>query len=255
MGFLKNKRFLITGITNEQSIAFGIAKSMYLQEAELAFTYKNLRLKSIVTKYAKMFNSKIVIPCNVIDDKNVINLFDKLSNYWEKFDGFVHSIAFVYPKQLQGNYIDLIDRKAFTIAHEINSYSFVAMVKNCKHMLNKNSSIITLSYIGSKKIVPNYNIMGIAKASLECNMRYVAYSLRNNQIRVNAISVGPIKTLASSFIKDFTKIKNASQIKSLIKRNVTIFEIGNIAAFLCSNLSSAISGQVIYADGGSSVFV
>lgn len=251
MNLLKGKKILISGISNEFSIAFGIAKSMYRQKAQLAFTYKSKRLKEKITRYAKALNSNIIIPCNVSVDNNITELFYKLSKYWKKFDGFVHSIAFAPTNQFNQDYVDVINRASFRTTHEITSYSFVAMAKACRKMLNKNSSLLTLSYLGSSFVVPNYNIMGVAKSSLESNMRYMAYYLGKEKIRVNAISIGPIKTLSTNALNNFNKILYDSKKKSLIRRNVTIEDVGNVASFLCSNLSTAVTGQVIYVDGGS----
>lgn len=250
MKLLKGKKFLISGIFNKLSIAYGIAQSMHKQKAQLAFTYKNERLKEKITKYASRFNSNIIIPCNVAIDSNIIELFDTLSKHWKNFDGFIHSIAFAPAKQFDHDYVNVINRRSFSITHEVTSYSFVAMAKACRKMLNKNSSLLTISYLGSNFIIPNYNIMGIAKASLEANMRYIAYCLGSEQIRVNAISVGPIKTQSTNAISNFDDMLHDSKKRSLIKRNVTIEDVGNVASFLCSNLSTAITGQVIYVDGG-----
>ncbi|QTM69267.1 SDR family oxidoreductase [Buchnera aphidicola (Hormaphis cornu)] len=253
MGFLQGKRILITGLLNRSSIAFGIAQSMYEQQAELAFTYKSNHLKKKVTKYAQSFNSKIVIACNMAIDNSIIQLFRELSIYWKNFDGFIHSIAFAPTNQFSSNYLNFIDRKSFRITHEITSYSFIAMVKACKNMLNANSALLTITYLGANFVVPNYNVMGSAKASLEANTRYLAYYLGDSKIRVNAISIGPIKTSSTAVFNNFKKILHCSKMKSPLKRNVSIYEVGHVASFLCSNLSSGISGQVIYVDGGSGI--
>lgn len=250
MGLLNGKRILITGIANTYSIAYGIAKAMHKEGAELAFTYPNNKLQSRVTKFSQDFNTNIILPCDVSKDESIIELFNQLRNKWKKFDGFVHAIAFVPTNQLKGNYIDVITREGFKIAHEISSYSFVAMAKACKNMLNINSALITLSYLGAIQAIPNYNVMGLAKASLEANTKYMANSMGPNGIRVNAISSGPIRTVASSGINNFKKILNYYKENAPIKRNITIEDIGNVAVFLCSHLSSAITGETIYVDGG-----
>lgn len=250
MGFLSNKKILITGLSNKFSIAYGIARSMYKQKAELAFTYQNKKIKKKLEKIAKQFNSDIILECDVNSDKSINNLFLELKKKWKKFDGFVHSIAYAQKNQLHGSYIETIDRKGFKIAHETSSYSFVALIKQCQKMLNNNSSILTLTYLGSNRVVPNYNIMGLAKASLESNVKYMANELGKNNIRVNAISSGPIKTLASSAIKNFKKMISYYKSITPIQRLVTTEEIGNCAAFLCSDLSSGITGEILHVDGG-----
>lgn len=250
MGMLNNKKILITGIANKLSIGYGIASAMHREGAELALTFQNEKLKDRVLNCAKELNIKIVLPCDVSKDENIKNLFIELYKKWEKFDGFIHSIAFAPSNQLSGNYIDAINRDGFNIAHNISSYSFVALAKESKNMLNKNSSLTTISYIGSKIAVPNYNVMGLAKASLEANVKYMASSMGKNSIRVNAISSGPIKTLASYGIKNFREmLKNYKKVIPL-RRLITIEEIGNVAAFLSSDFSSGITGQTIYVDGG-----
>ncbi len=247
MGFLNCKRILITGVSSKRSIAYGIAQAMYREGAELAFSYHNNKHISLL---AADFNSNIVIPCDVSDDNNIKSLFSNLSKIWKTFDGFVHSIAFTYSDQLKGDYIDVVSKKGFSIAHEISVYSFLSMAKISKSMLNKNSSLVTLTYLGAERVIPNYNVMGVAKASLEANTKYLANSLGPKGIRVNAISSGPIKTLASSSIKNFKKILNDSKKYTPIRRLITIEDIGNVAAFLCSDLSSGITGEIIHVDGG-----
>lgn len=250
MGILKNKRILITGLANKFSIAYGIAKSMYKQKAKLAFSYQNERLKNKIEKIAKKFESNIILECDVNSDNSIKKLFYNLKKKWPKFDGLVHSIAYAPKDQLNGDYVDLINRKSFNITHEISSYSFIALIKNCKNMLNKKSSIISLTYLGSEKVIPNYNIMGIAKASLEANIRYTANSLGPLDIRVNGISSGPIKTLASSAIKNFKNMLSHYKMLTPIRNTITTEDIGNCAAFLCSDLSNGITGEILHVDGG-----
>lgn len=249
MKILKNKKILIIGIANKSSIAYGIAQSMHKYGAELALTYQNDRLKNRVKECAKTLNTNIVLPCDVQCEENIKNLFNNLSKIWKNIDGFIHCIAFASSDQLSGDYLDSVTREGFKICHEISSYSFVAIAKYFQKMLNVNSSLITISYIGSKLAMPNYNVMGLAKASLEANVRYMALSMGKKNIRVNAISAGPIKTLASYGIKNFKKILNTYKKTSPLNRLVTTEEIGNTAVFLCSNLSSGITGQTIYVDG------
>ncbi|XBC38409.1 MAG: SDR family oxidoreductase [Buchnera aphidicola (Floraphis choui)] len=250
MGFMKGKKILITGVANRYSLAFGIAKAMHSQNAKLALTYHLDKVKDKVFSLAKELGINIVFPCDVSNDESIKQLFLNISKKWKKFDGFVHSIAFSPKHQMSGDYVNNINRNDFLKVHDISSYSFVGMARECRSMLKKNSSILTLSYIGSKKVIPNYNIMGIAKASLESNVRYMAGSMGVDNIRVNAISSAPIKTLSACGIKNFRKILNFSNSISPYNNPVTIQDIGNTAAFLCSNLSKGITGQIIYVDGG-----
>lgn len=253
MKMLKNKKILVTGIANKSSIAYGIAKQMKYYGAELALTYQNNRLESRVKECAKQLNAKIVLPCDVQHEENIKDLFYNLSKIWKNFDGFVHCIAFAPSDQLSGDYINSVTREGFKICHEISSYSFVALAKYCQSLLNDNSSLVTISYIGSRLVVPNYNVMGLAKASLEANVKYMSVSMGKKNIRVNSISAGPIKTLASHGIKNFKKILNIYKKSSPLSRLITQEELGNTASFLCSNLSSGITGQTIYVDGGFSI--
>ncbi|WP_343184200.1 SDR family oxidoreductase [Buchnera aphidicola (Ceratovacuna keduensis)] len=247
---LFNKKILIMGIRNKFSIAYGIAKSMIFHKANLAITYFNKKDKKFIKNFAKKNNCKIILKCDVSSDISIKKLFFKLSKYWKKFDGFVHSIAFAPSIQFTKDYLDIIDRKSFILSHEISSYSLVALSKECKNMLNKNSSLLTISYLGSNIVVPNYNVMGPAKASLESNVKYIDYYFKKYDIRVNAISTNPIRTTSSYVIKNFFEIYNNSKKKILNKNNINIFQIGNIASFLCSNLSIGISGQIIHISNG-----
>ncbi|ABJ90639.1 enoyl-ACP reductase FabI [Buchnera aphidicola] len=250
MAFLKKKKILIFGIKNHFSIAWGIALAMYKQNAKLAFVYHSKKSKKNIKILAKKVKSKIILYCDINSDDSIQTLFKILFKKWGMFDGIVHSIANISKIQLTNDYIKVINRLDFLYAHEVNSFSLVAIIKASKNILNKNSSILTLSYIGAIKYIPYYNIMGIPKASLESNVRYLAVSLGKKNIKINAISSGPIKTVSSYGIKNFSKIFDISKNNSLFNKNVTIKEIGNVAAFLCSNLSLGITGQVIYVDYG-----
>lgn len=250
MGFLTNKRILIAGVASNRSIAYGIAQAMHREGAELAFTYQNDKLKGRVEEFAKEFGSDIVIPCDVADDASIEECFQALATHWEKFDGFVHSIAFAPGEQLDGDYVNAVTREGFKIAHDISAYSFVAMAKAARAMLNPNSALVTLSYLGAERAIPNYNVMGLAKASLEANVRYMANAMGPEGVRVNAISAGPIRTLAASGIKNFKKMLSHCESITPIRRTVTIEDVGNSAAFLCSDLASGISGEVLHVDGG-----
>lgn len=240
MGFLSGKRILITGVASKLSIAYGIAQAMHREGAELAFTYQNEKLKGRVEEFAAALGSDIVLPCDVAEDESITALFTELEKVWPKFDGFVHSIGFAPADQLDGDYVDVVTRDGFKIAHDISAYSFVAMAKACRGMLNPGSALLTLSYLGAERAIPNYNVMGLAKASLEANVRYMANAMGPEGVRVNAISAGPIRTLAASGIKDFRKMLAHCEAVTPIRRTVTIEDVGNSAAFLCSNLSAGI---------------
>lgn len=251
MNLLLGKRFLITGMLNKYSIAYGIARAMYQQKAELAFTYQNEKIKKRIENIVKKeFNSHIILPCDVNNKQDIHDVFQKLKKSWKNFDGFLHSIAYANPKNLAGDYLDSLTQEDFMHAQKISTYSFSEMSKFSRSMINPGGSIVTITYIGSERIIPNYNIMGIAKSALEASVRYIAYSLGNQNIRVNAISSAPIKTLSASGIKNFKKMLKDYGNINLLKRTVNIHDIGNVATFLFSDLSSIITGEIIHADGG-----
>ena len=247
---LKNKKILISGLANKYSIASGIASAMFREGAELAFTYQNERLLKNLKPLAKEYGSTILIECDVSSDDSIKNSFVELKKHWNSFDGFVHSIGFAPADQLEGNFVDVTTREGFKIAHEISSYSFTAMAKEAKPALNDGSALLTLTYLGSMQSLPNYNVMGLAKASLEANTRFLAASMGKDNIRVNAISAGPIKTLAASGVKNFRKMLSQHSSRAPLGRTVTIEEVGNVAAFLCSNHASGITGEITYVDAG-----
>ena len=247
---LENKKFLIAGIANKYSIAAGIAYAMHKEGAELAFSYQNERLLKNIKPIAEACGSKILIECDVSDDDSIKSSFKELKKYWSTFDGFVHSIGYAPSDQLEGDFVDVTTREGFKVAHDISSYSFTAMAKESKSMLNENSALLTLSYLGSIQTMPNYNVMGLAKASLEANTRFLAASLGKNNIRVNAISAGPIKTLAASGVKNFKKMLSQHSKRAPLGRTVTAEEVGNAAAFLCSDYASGITGEITYVDAG-----
>lgn len=251
MGFLANKRILITGMLSSRSIAYGVAQAMHQQGAELAFTYQGERVKDRVVEMAKEFNSSLVFPCDVTSDDDISNLFTELAKHWDGgFDGFVHAIAFAPREALDGEFLDGLSREAFRIAHDISAYSFPAMAKAALPYFKPNASILTMSYLGAVRTMPHYNVMGMAKASLEASVRYLAMQLGAKGIRANGISAGPIKTLAAAGIGDFGKLLSYNSKHAPLKRNVTIEEVGNAAAFLCSDLASGITGEITYVDGG-----
>ena len=251
MGFLSGKRALIVGLASNRSIAWGIAKAMQHQGAELAFTYQNDKLHDRVEKMAGECGTEITVPCDVSNDEEIDAVFDHLDNYWDHLDIIVHSVAFAPRAELEGDYLENVSREGFRVAHEISSYSFSALAKaGCRMMEGRDGALLTLSYYGAAKAMPNYNVMGLAKASLEANVRYMAQSLGPDGIRVNAISAGPIKTLAAAGISNFRKMLDLMERTAPLRRNVTIEEVGNTAAFLCSDLASGITGEVTYVDAG-----
>lgn len=251
MGFLSGKKALIVGLASNRSIAYGIAKVFYEQGAELAFTYQNEKLKERVERMALDFGSKITLPCDVASDTEITEVFKQLRQHWDQLDILVHSVAFAPADQISGDYISHATREGFRIAHDISAYSLVGLAQAALPMMQgTNGSIMTLSYFGAEKAVPNYNVMGIAKASLEAAVRYLASSLGSRGLRVNAISAGPLKTLAAAGIKDFRKIQAAYANVAPLGRNITTEEVGNTAAFLCSDLASGITGEVVHVDAG-----
>lgn len=251
MGFLHNKRVLIVGVASNKSIAYGVARAMHREGAELAFTYQNDKLKGRVDKTAAEFGSSLVLPLDVASDEDIEALFAELGKHWDGLDCIVHSVGFAPREQLEGSYADAVTREGFAIAHDISSYSFAALAKAGRGMMQgRNGSLLTMSYLGAVRTVPNYNVMGVAKASLEANMRYLADALGPGGTRVNAVSAGPIRTLASAGISGFKGMLAEAEGKTPLRRNVTIDEVGNAAAFLCSDLASGITGDVLYVDSG-----
>ena len=247
---LKNKRILITGLANKYSIANGIAAAMHREGAQLAFAYQNERLLKNLTSIAEEYNSNILIQCDVSSDESIDKAFKELNKHWDSFDGLVHSIGFAPSDQLEGNFVDVTSREGFKVAHDISSYSFTALAKAAKPMLNDSSALLTLTYLGAIQTIPNYNVMGLAKASLEANTRFLAASMGRDNIRVNAISAGPIKTLAASGVKNFRKMLTQHSERAPLGRTVTTEEVGNTAAFLCSDYASGITGEITYVDAG-----
>ena len=251
MGFLSGKRILITGLLSNRSIAYGVAKAMHREGAELAFTYQNERFLDRVTEMAKDFDSTLVFPCDVQDDNQITALFESLAQKWDGLDGLVHSIAFAPGEALKGNFLEGLSREAFRTAHEVSSYSFAALAKAAQPLMKgRNGCLLTLSYLGAVRTMPNYNVMGLAKASLEAAVRYMAVALGPEGTRVNAISAGPIRTLAASGIGNFGKLLAFNERNAPLRRNVTIDEVGNAAAFLCSDLASGMTAEIMYVDSG-----
>ena len=255
MGFLAGKRFVIVGIASDRSIATGIADAMYREGAELAFTYQNEKLKSRVLKVAERCGSNegLCFPCDVSDDGEIKAVFEGVAQHWDGLDGVIHAVGFAPGEELDGNFVDVATREGFRIAHDISSFSFVALAQAARPLMaNRNGALLTLSYHAARQSVPNYNVMGLAKASLEASVRYLASSMGPEGIRVNAISAGTIRTLAASGIKKFRTMLDYNADKAPLRRNVTIEEVGNTAAFLCSDLASGITGEITYVDAGAS---
>lgn len=250
MAFLQGKKILITGLLSNKSIAYGIAKACKREGAELAFTYVGERFKGRITDFAKEFDSELIFECDVTSDEQIDALFADLSKSWETLDGLVHAIAFAPREAIAGNFLDGFSREAFKISHDVSAYSFPAMIKAALPMLNEKSSLVTLSYLGANRAIPYYNTMGLAKASLEASVRYAAEALGKKGIRVNGVSAGPIRTLASSGIKDFNVLLNFVEAHAPLRRNVTIEEVGNTTSFLLSDLASGMTGDIVYVDGG-----
>ena len=251
MGFLAGKKILITGLLSNRSIAYGIAKAAQREGAELAFTYQGERTQERVAGLAQDFNSKLLFNCDVSSDEEIDKVFTDLKQHWDGLDGIVHSVAFVPKQALAGDYLSAVNREYFRIAHDISSYSFTALAKaGLPMMQGRNAALLTLCYLGAERTVPHYNVMGLAKASLEANVRYMAASLGPKGIRVNGLSAGPIKTLAASGIADFGKLLSYNEKHAPMRRNVTIEEVGNVAAFMCSDLASGMTGEITYVDGG-----
>ena len=253
MGFLQGKRVLIVGVASQRSIAAGIALAMAREGEEIAFTYKTEKLRSRVEKIADQCgtDSSLLFPCDVASDEQINAIFKQLGQKWDGLDTIIHSVGFAPREQLQGSYVDSVTRDGFALAHDISAYSFAALAKAGKNMMaGRNGSLLTLSYLGAVRAIENYNVMGVAKAALEANVRYMAYSLGEEGISVNAISAGPIKTLAAAGIGDFGKMLAYGERNSPLRRNVTIEEVGNVAAFLCSDLASGVTGEITYVDAG-----
>jgi enoyl-[acyl-carrier protein] reductase I len=253
MGFLAGKRLLITGLLSNRSIAYGIARACRREGAELAFSYVGERFKDRTAEFAKEFDSTLTFDCDVASDEQIAAMFAGLQAAWGQFDGFVHSIGFAPREAIAGDFLDGLSRESFRIAHDISAYSFPAMAKAALPLLRPNSALLTLSYLGAIRAVPNYNTMGLAKASLEASVRYLAASLGKRGVRVNGISAGPIKTLAASGIKDFSKLLGIVERTSPLGRNITIDDVGNVAAFLLSDLAGGVTAEITYVDGGFSV--
>ena len=251
MHLLKDKKILIVGVASKRSIAYGLAQAMHEQGAELAFTYQNDRLADRVQTIAKQFNSTMVLPCDVSSDKEIDTVFTSITEKWGQLDAIVHSVAYAPQDQLQGDFIDAVTREGFHTAHDISSYSLAALAKAGLELLKESrGSMITVTYLGAERTFPNYNTMGVAKASLEATVKYLAASMGQYGIRVNAVSAGPIRTLAAAGISNFKKMLDFNKQATPLQDNVTIEQVGNAGAFLCSNMASGITGEVLHVDNG-----
>jgi len=250
MGFLAGKRLVITGLLSNRSIAYGIARACHREGAELAFSYVGERFRERIVEFAKEFGSQLVFDCDVGSDTQIEAMFEQLGAAWPQFDGFVHSIGFAPREAIAGDFLEGLSREAFRIAHDISAYSFPALAKAALPRLRPGSSLLTLTYLGAERAVPNYNTMGLAKASLEASVRYLAANLGPKGIRVNGLSAGPIRTLAASGIKDFGKLLDIAARSSPLRRNVSIDDVGNVAAFLLSDLAAGVTAEITFVDGG-----
>ena len=251
MNLLKNKNILIVGVANKHSIAAGIAESMSENGANIALTYQNDRLKDNVLKLGKDWGVETFIPCDVASDSEITNACSELSKKWDGIDAVIHAVGFAPREELNGDFLESTTREGFKIAHDVSSYSFIGLAKAAKPLMEgRNGSLLTLSYLGSQMTLPNYNVMGLAKASLEASVRYLAVSMGKHGHRVNAISAGPIKTLAASGVKNFRKMLSYNASRTPIERNITTKEVGDAATFLSSDMASGISGEILYVDGG-----
>ncbi len=251
MGFLKDKRVLIVGLASERSIAWGIAQAMHREGATIALTYQTERLQKRVERLGKEISSTINIPLDVASDAEIESCFDQLSGHWDGLDILVHSVGFAPRDQLTGGFTESITREGFQIAHDISAYSFAALAKSARPMMDgRNGALLTLSYLGAIRAIPNYNVMGPAKASLEAMVRFLASDLGPAGTRVNGISAGPIKTLAAAGISGFRSMLGHVAKVAPLRRNVGIEDVGNAAAFLCSDLAAGITGEILYVDGG-----
>ena len=251
MAFLSGRRILITGLLSNRSIAYGIARACHREGAELAFTYQNERFRERVTEMAAEFGSNRVFPCDVAEDAQIDALFAGLREHWDGLDGLVHAIAFAPREAIAGDFLEGATREAFRVAHDVSAYSLIALARGAAPMMaGRDGAIVTLTYLGAVRMVPSYNTMGLAKASLEASVRYLAANLGPQGTRVNGISAGPIKTLAASGIKGFSKILDVVAGQAPLRRNVTIDDVGNTAAFLLSNLAGGVTADIVYVDGG-----
>jgi enoyl-[acyl-carrier protein] reductase I len=251
MGFLAGKRALIVGVATDRSIAWGIAQAMQREGAELAFSYANDRLKERVEPLAASVGSRLTMPLDVTSDEQIDAAFAQLQREWGHLDALVHAVAYAPREALTGGFVDSTSREASRIAHDVSSYSFTALARASRPLMqDRAGALLTLTYLGAIRSIPNYNVMGLAKASLEANVRFLAADLGPLGIRVNGISAGPVKTLAAAGITGFRRMLNRVAEVAPLRRNVTLENVGNAAAFLCSDLAAGITGEILYVDSG-----
>ncbi len=246
---MQGKRGVIMGVANDRSIAWGIARAIAAQGGEIAFTYQGEALEKRVRPLAESIGSTLVLPCDVADDASMDGAFETIAKAWGKIDFLVHAIGFADKQFLRGRYLDT-PRAAFLQAMDISCFSFVAVGQRAAALMEAGGSMLTLSYLGAERVTPHYNVMGVAKAALEASVRYIATDLGERGIRVNAISAGPIKTLAASGIGDFRYILRWNQYNSPLRRNVTIEEVGGSGLYLLSDLAAGVTGEVHHVDSG-----
>ncbi len=251
MGFLQGKRILITGALTSNSIAYGIAQACAREGAELAFTYQDDRIAPRIRKLAAQFGTNLCFRCDVADDRQIEHLFIDLGEHWPQLDGLVHSIGYAPPASLEGDFLESLSREAFRTAHDISSYSFAALAKAAKPLMDGcKGALLTLSYIGASRCAPTYNVMGLAKASLEASVLYLAHSLGKQGIRANAISACPLRTVAATGVEAFEQMLAHQEQTAPLSKEITVQDVGNVAAFLLSDLAGGITGQVVFVDGG-----
>ena len=251
MGMLDGKKALIVGVASARSIAWGIAEAMHREGASLAFTYQNDKLKSRVEKIAEQTDSSLVLPLDVTRDEEIASTFEVIGQHWGALDIVVHAVGFAPRDQLEGEFADVVDREGFRIAHDISAYSFPALARAARPLMQgRQGALLTLSYLGAVRAMASYNVMGLAKASLEASVRYLAHGLGREGIRVNGISAGPIKTLAAAGIPKFRAMLDHVEHTAPLRRSVTIEDVGNVAAFLCSDLAAGVTGEITYVDAG-----
>jgi len=251
MGFLAGKRAFIVGVATDRSIAWGIAQAMHREGAELAFSYVNDKMKERVEPLAHSLGSKLTMPLDVTVDGQIDSAFDLLKREWGQLDIVIHAVAFAPREAISGSFVGNTSREAFRVAHDVSSYSLTALARGARPLMaGRNGALLTLSYLGAVRSIPSYNVMGLAKASLEANVRFMAADLGPEGIRVNGISAGPIKTLAAAGIAGFRKMLSHVAEIAPLRRNVTPEDVGNAAAFLCSDLAAGITGEILYVDSG-----
>jgi enoyl-[acyl-carrier protein] reductase I len=252
-GLMVGKRALVTGVANERSIAWAIAEAFHREGCELAFTYQGEVLEKRVRPLVESVGAKAFIDCDVSRDESIDAAVAGLREVWDGFDVLVHSIAYAPREALDGRFSDATSREAWRIALDVSAYSLVGLARAMKPLLRPGASVVTISYYGAEKVVSNYNVMGVAKAALECAMRYLAHDLGQDDIRVNAISAGPLKTLAAAGIKGMRSMLSDNAERTPLRRNIEHSDVGNAAVYLCSGLARNVTGEVLHVDAGQNI--